>query len=156
MPRPSSQLPRNEPVTMSWMASRLEELNTLRNRISKDKKDCNHRLARLKEAILADLEKLRGYNRGYRKLMAEVWQHLTCLGRLDPPLPPGQVNPGPRACIAAQHKFSEGVRELVQMTQDLIAADLSLAKPSTVDREAMDKYGMLRDLAGHLQELVDW
>lgn len=141
---------------MSWMASRLEELNNARNRITKEKKDCNHKLARLKEAILADLEKLRGYNRSYRKLMAEVWQHLTCLGRLEPPLPPGQVNPGPRACIAAQHKFSEGVRELVQMTQELIAADLSLAKPSTVDREAMNKYSMLRDLAGRLQELVDW
>lgn len=143
-------------MTMSWMSSRLEELNTVRNRITKEKRDGNHKLARLKEAILADLEKLRGYNHAYRKLMSEVWQHLTCLGRLDPPLPPGQINPGPRACIAAQHKFSMGVRELVQMTKELIAADLSLAKPSTIDQESMNKYGMLRDLAGRLQELVDW
>jgi PI-3-kinase-related kinase SMG-1 len=153
---PLIELPTNEPVTMSWMSSRLEELNNKRNRISKDKKDANHKLAKYKESILSDLEKLRGQNRNYKKLMLEIWQQLTTLGKLDPPLPHGQLNPGPRTCIGVQNQLSEGTKHLIQVTHELIAADLSLAKPSVMDASSIEKYIYLRDTTRNLRELLEW
>ena len=141
---------------MSWMSLRLEELNGKRNKMNKEKKDANHKLAKHKEIILGDLEKLHTHNRNYRKLMAEIWQHLTTLGKLDPPLPMGQLQPGPRACISAQNHFSEGVREFIQRTKDLIASDLSLAKATLPDQDKIDQYCALRIMALKQRELVQW
>ena len=141
---------------MSWMSSRLEDLNTKRNKITKEKKDSNHKMAKFKESTLSDLEKLRGYNRNYKKLMVEIWQQLTTLGKLDPPLPHGQLNPGPRTCIGVQNRLSEGTKQLIQAANELISTDLSLAKPSLMDDACIDKYLHLRDMTANLRELLEW
>ncbi len=76
-------------------------------RIHNEKRAVNTKLAKHKESVLSALEKLRGLNRAHRKLMVEIWQHLTALARLDEPPPPGSVQPGPRAFISLQNKLPQ-------------------------------------------------
>ncbi len=57
--------------------------NTVYLRLHNEKRTDNTKLAKHKEAVLSELEKLRGYNRAHRKLMVEIWQHLTALARVS-------------------------------------------------------------------------
>ena len=68
---------------MEWMQTRLDDLQQERGRIVVDKKANNTKLAKKKESVLSELEKLRTLNRGHRKLMVEIWPHLTALARVS-------------------------------------------------------------------------
>ena len=50
-----------------------------------EKRTDNTKLVKNKESVLSELEKLRGLNRAHRKLMVEIWQHLTALARVGVP-----------------------------------------------------------------------
>ena len=79
----NTQLPEDGgPLTVQWMQSRLEDLQLERGRIMVDKKANNTKLAKKKESVLSELEKLRTLNRAHRKLMVEIWPHLTTLARV--------------------------------------------------------------------------
>ena len=69
---------------MEWMQGKLDHLQLERGRIMVDKKANNTKLAKKKESVLSELEKLRTLNRGHRKLMVEIWSHLTTLARVSP------------------------------------------------------------------------
>ena len=71
------------PLTLDWMHSKLEELNMKKSRILNEKRTDNTKLAKHKESVLSELEKLRGLNRAHRKLMLEIWPHLTALARVS-------------------------------------------------------------------------
>lgn len=71
------------PLTLQWMQRRLEEIGMERTRIHNEKRNDNTKLAKHKESVLSELEKLRGLNRAHRKLMVEIWQHLTALARVS-------------------------------------------------------------------------
>ena len=64
------------------MQSRLEDITIERSRILVEKRNDNTKLAKHKESVLSELEKLRTLNRAHRKLMVEIWQHLTALARV--------------------------------------------------------------------------
>jgi PI-3-kinase-related kinase SMG-1 len=119
------------PLTVEWMQGKLEHLQLERGRIMVDKKANNTKLAKKKESVLSELEKLRTLNRAHRKLMVEIWSHLTTLARLEEAPPPGQAVPGPRAFINLQNKFGEETKTFIQATQELIASDMSLTGKST-------------------------
>ena len=70
------------PLTLDWMHTRLEELTINKTKILNDKRTDNTKLAKHKESVLSELEKLRGLNRAHRKLMLEIWPHLTALARV--------------------------------------------------------------------------
>ena len=53
-----------------------------KSRILNEKRTDNTKLAKHKESVLSELEKLRGLNRAHRKLMLEIWPHLTALARV--------------------------------------------------------------------------
>ena len=71
------------PLTLDWMHTKLEELTMKKNRILNEKRTDNTKLAKHKESVLSELEKLRGLNRAHRKLMLEIWPHLTALARVS-------------------------------------------------------------------------
>ena len=71
------------PLTLDWMHSKLEELTMKKSRILNEKRADNTKLAKHKESVLSELEKLRGLNRAHRKLMLEIWPHLTALARVS-------------------------------------------------------------------------
>ena len=98
-----SQLPIDgSPLTHDWLENRLKEVVTERARIISEKKAASSKLAKHKvrgcfwslchaarppppppqESVLSDLEKLKTYNKTHRKLMVEVWPHLTSLARV--------------------------------------------------------------------------
>lgn len=78
------QLPEDGgPLTVEWMQGRLDHLHVERGRIMVDKKANNTKLAKKKESVLSELEKLRTLNRAHRKLMVEIWSHLTTLARVS-------------------------------------------------------------------------
>ena len=80
---PCLQLPEDgSPLTIQWMQIRLEEINAEKSRILNEKRSDNTKLAKHKESVLSELEKLRGLNRAHRKLMVEIWQHLTALAKV--------------------------------------------------------------------------
>ena len=54
-----------------------------KTRILNEKRTDNTKLAKHKESVLSELEKLRGLNRAHRKLMLEIWPHLTALARVS-------------------------------------------------------------------------
>lgn len=70
------------PITLEWMHTRQEEINLDRARVFSEKRLDTNKLAKHKEMVLSELEKLRGLNRHHRKLMVEVWPHLTSLARV--------------------------------------------------------------------------
>ena len=70
------------PLTIQWMQGRLEELSDERGRLLNEKRNANTKMAKHKESVLSELEKLRGLNRAHRKLMLEIWEHLTALARV--------------------------------------------------------------------------
>ena len=53
-----------------------------KTRILNEKRTDNTKLAKHKESVLSELEKL-GLNRAHRKLMLEIWPHLTALARVS-------------------------------------------------------------------------
>lgn len=71
------------PLTLDWMHTKLEELTMKKTRILNEKRTDNTKLAKHKESVLSELEKLRGLNRAHRKLMLEIWPHLTALARVS-------------------------------------------------------------------------
>ena len=80
---PQIDLPEDgTPITLEWMKGRQEEIANERNRIFSEKRSDSNKLTKYKEMVLSELEKLRGLNRAHRKLMVEVWQHLTALARV--------------------------------------------------------------------------
>ena len=80
---PWLQLPEDGgPLTIQWMQIRLEQINAEKSRILNEKRNDNTKLAKHKESVLSELEKLRGLNRAHRKLMVEIWQHLTALAKV--------------------------------------------------------------------------
>ena len=81
--RTRTQLPEDGgPLTIQWMQKRLQEITSERSRILNDKRNDNTKLAKHKESVLSELEKLRALNRAHRRLMVEIWQHLTALARV--------------------------------------------------------------------------
>ena len=68
---------------MEWMQGKLDYLQLEKGRIMTDKKANNTKLAKKKESVLSELEKLRTLNRAHRKLMVEIWTHLTTLARVS-------------------------------------------------------------------------
>ena len=81
---PQIDLPEDgAPITMEWMKGRQEEIASERTRLFNEKRSDNNKLTKYKEMVLSELEKLRGLNRAHRKLMVEVWQHLTALARVS-------------------------------------------------------------------------
>ena len=77
------QLPEDGgPLTVEWMQTRLDHLQQERGKIMVEKKANNTKLAKKKESVLSELEKLRTLNRAHRKLMVEIWPHLTTLARV--------------------------------------------------------------------------
>ena len=79
-----SQLPEDGgPLTIQWMQGRLEEISGNRSRILSEKRNDNAKLAKHKESVLSELEKLRTLNRAHRRLMVEIWPHLTALARVS-------------------------------------------------------------------------
>ena len=70
------------PITLEWMKNRQKEISNERTQIFTEKKNDNNKLTKHKEMALSELEKLRGLNRAHRKLMVEVWPHLTSLARV--------------------------------------------------------------------------
>ena len=83
MSMPCLQLPEDGgPLTVQWMQMRLEQINAEKSRILNEKRSDNTKLAKHKESVLSELEKLRGLNRAHRKLMVEIWQHLTALAKV--------------------------------------------------------------------------
>ena len=77
------QLPEDGgPLTPEWMQERLDQLQAERSRVTTDKKTNNTKLAKKKESVLSELEKLRTLNRAHRKLMVEIWPQLTALARV--------------------------------------------------------------------------
>ena len=82
---PHVELPEDgEPLTVEWMELRVEQLGREKTKILNEKRNDNTKLAKHKESVLSELEKLRGLNRAHRKLMVEIWQHLTALARVRP------------------------------------------------------------------------
>jgi len=80
---PQIDLPEDgTPITLEWMKGRQEEIANERNRLFSEKRSDSNKLTKYKEMVLSELEKLRGLNRAHRKLMVEVWQHLTALARV--------------------------------------------------------------------------
>lgn len=71
------------PITLEWMKLRQEEIAMERNRIFGEKRTDSNELTKHKEMVLSELEKLRVLNRQHRKLMLEVWTHLTSLARVS-------------------------------------------------------------------------
>ena len=69
-------------ITLEWMKTRQEEIAMERGRIFNEKRNDSNKLTKHKELVLSELEKLRGLNRAHRKLMVEVWPHLTSLARV--------------------------------------------------------------------------
>ena len=67
---------------MEWMQTRLDYMQQERGRMMVEKKGNNTKLAKKKESVLSELEKLRTLNRAHRKLMVEIWPHLTTLARV--------------------------------------------------------------------------
>ena len=67
---------------MEWMQTRLDCMQQERGRMTVEKKANNTKLAKKKESVLSELEKLRTLNRAHRKLMVEIWPHLTTLARV--------------------------------------------------------------------------
>ena len=65
------------------MQGKLDQLQLDRGRTVVDKKANNTKLAKKKESVLSELEKLRTLNRAHRKLMVEIWSHLTTLARVS-------------------------------------------------------------------------
>ena len=53
-----------------------------KSKILNEKRSDNTKLAKHKESVLSELEKLRRLNRAHRKLMVEIWQHLTALAKV--------------------------------------------------------------------------
>ncbi len=70
------------PITLQWMKSRQDGLMVERSHIFNEKRNDNNKLTKHKEMVLSELEKLKGLNRAHRKLMVEVWPHLTSLARV--------------------------------------------------------------------------
>ena len=100
----SSQLPTDgSPLNLTWIQTRLEQVSNERSKISADKKMANTKLAKnkvcsatrpyssftlsclflSKESVLSELDKLRSLNRQHRRLLVEVWQHLTTLAKVS-------------------------------------------------------------------------
>ena len=100
----SSQLPTDgSPLNLTWIQTRLEQVSNERSKISTDKKMANTKLAKnkvclasrpyssftlsclflSKESVLSELDKLRSLNRQHRRLLVEVWQHLTTLAKVS-------------------------------------------------------------------------
>ena len=88
--------------------------------------------------------------------MAEIWSQLTSLAKLEGPPTGGVLEPGPRAFIATQERFNNETKSLVQAAQDVIAANMSLAKPTWIDRSSAEQFGQLRDTTSQLWQLADW
>ncbi len=81
---PQIDLPEDgAPITLEWMKGRQEEIANERTRLFNEKRNDSSKLTKYKEMVLSELEKLRGLNRAHRKLMVEVWQHLTALARVS-------------------------------------------------------------------------
>ena len=81
---PCLQLPEDGgPLTIQWMQTRLEQITMEQSKILNEKRSDNTKLAKHKESVLSELEKLRGLNRAHRRLMVEIWQHLTALARVS-------------------------------------------------------------------------
>ena len=93
-----TQLPEDGgPLTIQWMQSRLEAIGSDRMKILNEKRNDNTNLAKHKESVLSELEKLRTLNRAHRKLMVEIWQHLTALARVRDFLPlPALLSESPK------------------------------------------------------------
>lgn len=105
---------------------------------------------------MAELDKLRSLNRGYRKLMTEIWMQLTSLAKLEGPPSGGVLEPGPRAFIATQEKFNNDTKGLVQAAQDIIAANMSLAKPTKTSRSTVEQFSQLKETTCSLLFLAEW
>lgn len=88
--------------------------------------------------------------------MAEIWAQLTSLAKLEGPPSGGILEPGPRAFIATQEKFNNDTKGLVQAAQDIIAANMSLAKPTWTDRSTVEQFSQLKDTTTNLWSLADW
>ena len=71
------------PITLEWMKLRQDEIGIERSRIFSEKRADSNKLTKHKEMVLSELEKLRVLNRQHRKLMLEVWSHLTSLARVS-------------------------------------------------------------------------
>ena len=77
------QLPEDGgPLTVQWMQTRLEQITLEQAKILNEKRSDNTKLAKHKESVLSELEKLRALNKAHRRLMVEIWQHLTALARV--------------------------------------------------------------------------
>ena len=80
---PQIDLPEDgAPITLEWMKERQEEIQKERAQIFTEKRLDNTKMTKHKEMVLSELEKLRGLNRHHRKLMVEIWPHLTSLARV--------------------------------------------------------------------------
>jgi len=77
------QLPEDGgPLTVQWMQTRLEQITLEQAKMLNEKCSDNTKLARHKVSVLSELEKLRALNKAHRRLMVEIWQHLTALARV--------------------------------------------------------------------------
>ena len=71
------------PITLEWMKTRQNEIGIERTKVFGEKRLDSNKLTKHKEMVLSELEKLRVLNRQHRKLMVEVWTHLTSLARVS-------------------------------------------------------------------------
>ena len=88
--------------------------------------------------------------------MFDIWMQLTSLAKLEGPPNDGILEPGPRAFIATQEKFNNDTKSLVQAAQDVIAANMSLAKPTRTSRSTVEQFNQLKETTSSLWSLADW
>ena len=88
--------------------------------------------------------------------MFDIWMQLTSLAKLEGPPSGGILEPGPRAFIATQEKFNNDTKSLVQAAQDIIAANMSLAKPTRTSRSTVEQFSQLKETTSNLWALADW
>ena len=144
------------PLTHDWLENRLKEVVTERARIISEKKAASSKLAKHKESVLSDLEKLKTYNKTHRKLMVEVWPHLTSLARLEDLPSAGLIHPGPRTFIGQQNKFGEETKAFLQTAQEMIACDMSLAKTTWPSKTKPEDFAGLKRAAASLRNLSEY
>eukprot|EP00731_Ephydatia_muelleri_P029201 Em0020g845a len=144
------------PLTHDWLENRLKEVGTERVRIITEKKAASSKLAKHKESVLSDLEKLKTYNKIHRKLMLEVWPHLTSLGRLEDLPAAGLIHPGPRTFLGQQNKLGEETKAFLQTAQEMIACDMSLAKTTWPSKTKPDDFASLKRAAASLRKLSEY
>lgn len=88
--------------------------------------------------------------------MFDIWVQLTSLAKLEGPPSGETLDPGPRAFIATQERFNNETKSLVQAAQDVIAANMSLAKPTRTSRSTVEQFNQLKETASNLWSLADW